>query len=319
MGLSSKKSSSKGTTTNQNTSTATTTPDVPDWIANPTKTVAGNITDLLGQGPGAFAPQTSDLQQSAFENASDLATSPYLEQAGEAFGNIGNVGGQSYSAASVLDGGLDRYYNPFRDQVLNPALADYDEQSGLTRAAQSAQAAKNKAFQGSRYGIQEAATEGQLARGRASTEGGLLDRMYTQAMQAAEADAARRQEAASFSAASAMQAALANQGMDFSKAGGLANLGGLFGSENRANLGVQAGLGGVQTDQQNAIRQYPIQYQGQMEGLLGGLNPELYTGRTVSQSGQSSGTSSQENKSTDFLGGLGQVAQIAALFAPVPH
>lgn len=388
MGLSTKKQTSKGTQTQNTTSaqqsTATTTQNVPDWLKNPTMQIAGNIGGLLNQGPGAFAPQTSGLQKQAFDAAAGLKNSGYLDQAGGALGGLKNVGAQQVGAdqissqqvsatpwssvdaeaASLLDGGLDRYYNPFKDQITNPVLNDYDEQAGMTRAAQAAAAGRNKSFQGSRYGIQEAATEGQLARGRAATEGGLLSDMFKHSTSLASDDSGRRQQvnlanaaaanaAAQSNASMSLQASLANQGSaltaaqsnqganlsagqsnqgatlqadqanqaaQLQRAQQLAALGQTEGSESRANLGLQAGLGGVLTDQENAARQYPIQFQGQMGALLQGLNPSDYIGRTIDSSGTGSGTmtgtSSQTTKSNPSLfEGLGQAAQIAAMFA----
>lgn len=406
MGLSSKKQKTASNTTSntaQNTaSTATTTTSVPDWIKNPTMANASNINAIIGAGAGAYTPQLSDLQKQAFDAAGNLTTSGYLGQAGGVLNNIGDAvynpytsqgytgqgydasgydasgyTAKDYEASSLLDGGLDKYFNPYKDQVLNPVLADYDTQAGQTRAAQAASAAKNRAFQGSRYGVQEAQTEGQLARGRAATEGGLLSDMYGQATGLAATDAAARNQAAAANAAAQNQAAyasagwqnqaaaanaaardqaaafganasnaanaanagwanqaagqnaqgsynasVANQQAALQRAQQLAALGLSEGSEARANLGVQAGLGGILTDFQNAQSQYPIQFAGQMNSLLQGLNPELYSGRTVGQTGTSTGTATGQEQSSSssnngLLSSLGQAAQIAALF-PFP-
>lgn len=316
--MSKKKTKTTSATTSQDNSTSTVTPTVPDWIADPSKQIAGNVQGLLDQGSSAYAPTISGLQQQAFDAAGNLGqgSNSYFNQAGDALSNLGNISADQITAASLLDNGLDRYYNPFKDQVLNPVLADYDQQSGITRAAQAAQAAKGKAFQGSRYGIQEAATEGELARGRSSAEGTLLNQMYSQATSLAEQDAARRQAAALANQQASLQAAQANQAAQLQQAQQLAQLGLSSGSEQRANLGVQAGLGGILTDAQNAIAQYPIQYQQQMAGLLAGLNPSLYTGKTVDSTGTStSNTNSTTTTNPGLLSQLGQAAQIAALFA----
>ena len=321
VGLFSKKSKSttQEASNTSNQSTSTVTPNVPTFISDPTKTIAGNVNTMLGQGADVYAPTTGALQQQAFAQAPTLGqgTNADFTGARTALGGIGDVGAVNADAASLLDGGLDRYYNPFKDQVLNPVLNDYDEQSGMTRAAQSAAAARNKAFQGSRYGIQEAATEGELARGRATTESGLLSDMFKTSTGLAQSDAANRQQVNLANAASANQAAQANRDAQFQKAQQLAALGLSQGGEDRANLGVLAGLGATQTDQQNQQRQYPLQFQQQQEALLAGLNPELYTGKTVDTSGTQAmtGTSSTKNKASDTLGGLGQLAQIAAMFA----
>lgn len=319
MGISSKKQKTTGSSTSNNTSTATTATEVPDWIKTPQMQNAGAIAGLIGAGPGAYAPQISGLQQQAFDSAAGLKNSAYLGQAGQALGQVGDATYKPYEASSLLDGGLDKYFNPYKDQVLNPVLDDYDFQSGQTKAAQAAAAAKNRAFQGSRYGVQEAQTEGALARGRAATEGGLLSDMYGQATGLAATDAGARNQAAAANAQGGYQASVANQQAALQRAQQLAALGMSEGAETRANLGVQAGLGGILTDAQNAQAQYPINFAGQMNGLLGGLNPDLYSNRTVGQTGTSSGTNQSTSVSNPgLLAGLGQAAQIAALFPGFP-
>lgn len=316
MSIFSNKSKTTGTTTQNQSGTTTATSSVPDWIKNPTMQLAGNVSGLLNQGPDAFTPQVSDLQQQGFDAAGKLGPSAYLGQSGEALGGVGDIAADQVSGASLLDGGLDKYYNPFKDQVLNPVMQDYDFQSGQTRAGQAADAARNRSFQGSRYGIQEGQTEGALARGRAATQGGLLSDMYGQATGMAESDAGRRQQASLANQSANLQASSANQNMGLERARQLAGLAGLEGSENRANVGMQAGLGGIQTDAENAIRQYPIAFNSGMEGLLTGLNPELYSDKVINSTGTTTGTSNQTTKnSPSLLSSLGQGAQIAAMFS----
>lgn len=291
-------SSKKTKTTSTDTKNTTIKNEVPDWIQNPQMQVAGNIQGLLNQGSNAFAPGTSDLQKQAFDAAGDLDTGGGgFQGALDALAGVKDI-----TASSLLDGGLDRYYNPFKDQVLNPVLNDYDVGAGKTRASQAADAARNKAFQGSRFGVQEAATEGELARGRATTEGGLLNQMYTSATGLADSDAGRRQSAS-----------LANQQAQLARAQQQAALAQAQQENQRANLGMQAGLGGVLTDQENAASQYPLQFQQQINSLLAGLNPQLYSTQQQNSTGTSSGTTKE---SPGLLGSLGQAAHIASLFMP---
>jgi len=327
MGIFSKKQTTKSTqnTTSNNTSTAT--PNVPTFISKPTEQIAGNIQGLIDQGPGGFTPQVSALQQKSFADAGNLTNSRYLGDAGAALtgtgaGPVGDYSAERASAAGILDNGLEQYYNPFRDQIIDPVMADLDLSADKTRAIQAAAAARNRAFQGSRYGITEGQTEGELARARGSTLSPLLSGMYTQATGMAEADTGRRQQVNLANQAAGNRASevnqsnqQANRAAEFQRAQQLAALGLAEGGESRANLGVQAGMGAAQTDQENAIRQYPIQYQQQMSQLLAGLNPELYTGKTITSSGTETGSGTSTTKASDLLGTLGQGAQIAALFA----
>jgi hypothetical protein len=316
-----KTSSSKSDTSQVEHSTATTQQNVPDWLLDPAKSYASSVQGIMGQGPGAFTPQISDLQKQAFAGAGKLTTSPYFDQAGSAINGVGDVSADNIHGESLLDN-LSAYETPYKQSVLNPVLDDYDYQSGQTRAAQAAAAARGNAFGGSRYGVQEAQTEGNLARGRASAEGQLLDQMFNTSTGLSMADADRRQSAAGANQSANLQAALANQSAGLQKASLLQGLGAAQGSEERANLGVQAGLGGVQTDAENAQRQYPLQFASQTGGLLNKLNPADYSGRTVTSDGTTSGTtnsSGTETSSQGLLSDLGQVAKIASLFMPVPH
>ena len=292
--------SSKKTTTDQHqTSNQTTTPDVPDWLLNPAQNLAGQLGGLLGQSPSTFAPGASDLQKQSIAGASNLTTSPRYGEAATAVGNVGDVQGQS-----VLDN-LGSYETPYRDSVLNPVLADYDANSANTRAAQQAAAAKGGAFGGSRYGVAQANTEDQLARGRASTEGTLLNNLYTQATGLSEADTARRQAAM-----------MANQQTGIQKAGLLANLGAAEGADNRANVTLQGQIGEDATNIENQAKQYPLQYQAQLESLLSGLNPSMFTGSTQTGVQDSHGTQTVSDPTGQLLQGLGSAAQIASLFTP---
>ena len=301
--------SSKKQTTDS-TSTKTTTPNVPDWFTQPTTTEAGNVTSLINQGAGAYTPGISDLQTQATNAAGNLTTSPYYQQAADQLGSVGNVSADQVKGESLLDN-LDAYYNPFKQQITDPVLADYDTQSGLTRAAQSAAAAQGGAFGGSRYGVQEAQTEGQLARGRAATEGGLLQNMFTESTNLSGQDAARREQASISNQSANLAASQANQAAGLQKASILAGLGTSSDADTRSNLQLQAGLGGVQTDAENAIKQYPLTYAAQTEGLLAGLNPSLFTGST--QTGTEHSTQTTDPGLLDYLG---SAAQIGSLFVP---
>lgn len=292
--MSSKKTTD--TTQNQN-STSTTTPNVPDWLLNPAQTVAGQFGTLLGGNASDYTPQTSALQQGAFNAAPNLSTSPDL---GAAAGMVS--GAQPVHGSSLLTN-LSSYYNPFESAVMDPTMAAFDQQAGMTTAQQEAQGAQSQAFGGSRYGIQQAQTAGQLALARAQTQGGLLNDMYGQAVTASNEDAGRQQ-----------QADLANQSSNLTGAGLLANIGQDTDASHLANLNAQDVLGSQETAQNNTAAQYPLTYQTQLESLLQGLNTGQYSGQTTDASGTSN-THETQTSDPGVLGALGTAAQIAALFA----
>jgi hypothetical protein len=256
--------------------------------------MAGQVSALTGQGPAAYTPQMSAEQQQAIQSGMNLGMPAAYGQAGDTLNNVPNVQGQS-----VLDN-LSSYYNPYESSVINPVLQQYDYQAGQTRAAQAAQAAAGGAFGGSRYGVQEANTEGQLAMGRASTQGGLLNQMYGQAAGMSAQDAANRQAAM-----------LANQNAALQKGGLLTNLGAQEAQTQGRNVELQDTLGGQATELQNQQRQYPLQYQAQLESLLQGLNPALFTGQSTSGTGTENSTSSTVSN-PGLLASIGQGLSIAS-------
>jgi hypothetical protein len=292
--------SSKKSTTSSSTGTqsSTSTPNVPDWISSRAQHMAAMTGGIMAAGSDAYTPGESALQSQAVNNAGNLGLSSAYGQASDTLGNLPQVTGQS-----VLDN-LSSYYNPFQSQVLNPVLADYDYQAGQTRAQQAAQAAAGGAFGGSRYGVQEAQTEGDLARGRASTEGNLLNQMYTQATGLSAQDAANRQAAQT-----------SNQNAALQKAGLLTNLGSTQDASSRANVALQDQVGSQQTDLENAIKQYPLQFQAQIESLLQGINPSMYVGQS-SYGTDTTNSNTTQTSDPGVLGGLGMGLQALSMFNP---
>lgn len=301
MGKSPKKTTTKDSNSTSNTDYTAQTDasqtgqqrvDVPDWLLNPAQKQASAIGGIMDQGPGAFTPQLSDLTKQAAQGIGGLDTSgKAYDDARAAYGAIGDVG--DMKASSLLEG-LEGYYNPFKDQITNPVLNDFDVNSGKVRAAQAATGARG-AFGGSRFGIREGETEGNLARGRAATEGGLLNQMYDTSTRLSGEDAGRRQSAA----AANQQAAISNQSAAMQKAQQLASLAQASGADTRANLGMQAQFGGQMGDFENAQRQYPIEFAGQTGGLLAGMNPGQYFGQSSEGTSASNTTGNQSTVGTE--------------------
>lgn len=290
--------SDKKTTSTSNTtqsSTGTTTPNVPDWLLQPAQTLAGSLGNLVAAGPGAMTPTESALQKQATTSAAGLTTSPQFGQATDMLTGNAPVQGQS-----LLDG-LQNYYNPFEAAVIDPQLANYDQQAGMTRAAQSAKEASTGAFRGSRAGVAEGQTEGQLAMGRSTLLGGLLNDAYGQATTLSGADADRRQAAAT-----------GNADRNVTSAGLLASIGAQSGAQALANEQAQATQGQAQTNIDNTIGQYPISQQAELEGLFQGLDPALFTGQNITSNGTSN-TNGTSTTSGGTLDALAKIAQAAAM------
>jgi hypothetical protein len=293
-------------------STQTSTPNVPTWISDPAQAMAKQVAAFTDQGPGAFTPGISDLQKQANAGASGLTSSPYYKEAADSLGNVGNVTADQVTGQSLLTG-LSDYETPYRDQVLNPVLNDFDANAGVQKAAQAAAAARNSAFSGSRYGVLDAQSNDMLGRARSSTEGTLLDRLFTQATGLSADDANRRQGAMISNQGANLQAGIANQGAALSKSQLLAGLGSSQGADARANVALQGDIGAAATAAENEAKQYPLKFAAQNEALLQGIDPRMFTGSTTT--GVSHGTEKQ-TEDPGLLDYIGKAAQVAALFVP---
>lgn len=210
---------------------------------------ATNMAQQAGNaGPNLAGP--ANTAQAATYQAPQLGNAATydpvkLAQAVQATGqgyNATNANAVDASSQSLLDN-LSAYQNPYTSQVVDATLSDFDENSGRLRAQQAAQAAKAGAFGGSRYGIREAQTEGELARGRASTQAGLLDQAFKTAAGLSADDANRRQQVSLFNAGNQTGVNLANAGA--------ANQASAFG----ANAGNQASLANQAAQNQFALQQ----------------------------------------------------------------
>jgi hypothetical protein len=204
--------------------------------------------------------------------------------------NATNAAATSANAASLLDN-LPAYQNPYQQQVVSAALADYDNNAAQQRAALEARGARTGAFGGSRFGIAEGQMEGDLARGRASLEAGLLDQGFNTAAGLSQSDAGLRQQAnlfnaqndtgiSQFNASSANSRAVAQAGYDMQ-----AQLANQSASDAAAQYGAQSQYeAGLQNAQLGAARD---QLQAQLQAQAGAQNAAAQTQNSQFNSGQS--------------------------------
>ncbi len=114
-------------------------------------------------------------------------------------GPTANATASDASAQSLLTG-MSNYQNPFNNEVTSRALQDFDMDAERTRARQMAEGARAGAFGGSRFGIAQAQTEGELARARGSLDAGLRAQGFDTAAALSGQDAGRRQDTSLFNA-----------------------------------------------------------------------------------------------------------------------
>lgn len=106
-----------------------------------------------------------------------------------------------------------KYQSPYTKNVVNAAMADFDDFAGRQEAELAARGAKAGAFGGSRFGIAEAELQGQLSRGRNTQLSGLLDQGFRTAASLSGQDADRRQQVSLNNAQATNARALAQAGL----------------------------------------------------------------------------------------------------------
>jgi hypothetical protein len=126
---------------------------------------------------------------------------------------------------------LSAYTNPYQQQVIDRTIAEINRQGDLARNQLAAQGVGARALGGSRFGVQSAELDRNLADSRARALAQLNAQNYTQALQTAQTafeNQQRRQQAQS------------------GLYGGIASLYGALGQQQAGIGGQQAGIGGQQ-------------------------------------------------------------------------
>jgi hypothetical protein len=282
---------------------------VAPWLAQGYQDYASQIGNYANTDSSSYVAGQSDLQGTAFSGAQNLGGwQNFLNKASDATTGVANAGpntaqGTTSDGVSIL--GMDRgaFTNPYTNDVVNTTLAGFDKNAGGVRAAQDALAAKNHAFGGSRFGIQAAETEGNLARERAASEAGLRDAGFNQATAAMQAEANRAQQNNQFNAGQGQQLNQFNAGqMDQDQARQLqaaqlmANFGSMSGDQGRADVATQLGAGEVQhqldQDQLNALPDWLKS----IGAMYGSIPTGAFT--SMNTTGNSTGTGSTTGKTS---------------------
>lgn len=274
---------SKKTKTTQNT---VTTPTNPEWVTQPTQALAGRIGGLSSIDPKSLVAPVSEREQAAFARTDGLGVD------NEWFDKALAGSAPQVQSASLLEN-LESYMSPYRRDVVDSALADFDYGAGQTRAQQDLELAGSGAFGGSGSAITRSMTEDALTRGRANTSATLLDEMFKTGANISSQDAQRRQAASE-----------ANAGLSMQHTAQLADL--MFGRDanERANIASQAGAGAIEREVDQQGRMAPYTALGLESGLLGSLPLNLFHGQTSNTTATS--------KTSDPMGALGSLAMMAA-------
>ena len=190
------------------------------------------------------------------------------------------VNAPNMSAAQTSQADIDRFFNPYTDQVIDTSLADIDRARQMQANQAAAQAQAAGAFGGSRGALMEAEIGRNALDQSARTAGDLRRQGFTQAAQLAQQDVSRRQQANQLNAQQMLQAALANQqagltagqaNMQAQLSAALANQGSMD-AANQFNLGQD--LAAQQANQQMGLMAAQNALSGASQ--LAGLGQDAY-------------------------------------------
>lgn len=274
----------KTTTQATETSRSVTTPTQPEWVSTLAQGLGRGIQRLGDWHPGGYAAPTSGLERQAAEGAAGLST-------GEGETPFARPGPQ-VQGASLLDN-LSAYYNPYRDQVTQAALADYDAEAARTRAAQDLSLAQQSAFRGSGAALTRSLTESELARARSAQQAKLLQDMFVTSAGLAGQDADRRQQASQANAQLARQDAQARAQFALDQD-----------ANRRANIAAQSSLGQQLRAADQAQRQAPYDALGRQVDMFSGLPLNLFQGQIAETNGSRTGSETTSDYSLGQIGSL---------------
>jgi hypothetical protein len=272
-------SKSNSSSTSDTQFNSATTPVVPQWASDLTQNLAGHVGGLVDTDPQSLVAPANYWQNLAANNAASLSGSPWnFDAAADLTRNVAQDDTPSISAH------IGEFLNPYLNGVVNSTAADLDANAGRVRAQQALDLARSGAFGGSGAALTQSATEGELARARATTLSGLKSQAYSQAVSAATAQAQLQQQQ------QAQRLAAANQ------LGGLSTA---YDANQRGNIAAQQSLGDDLRGVSQAQDQAPFTSTQQLVAMLQGLPIGLFSGSTSSgtQSTQAKGTNTNVNAS----------------------
>ena len=321
-----------GSKTKQTTqSTRTSTPNPEQWVRDSVQQTNARVNDLTAGDPQSFVAGPSALQEQAFQRAGTLGQNRAqqgLRAAAAAGGLMGMLsapqstlaGDPSRVEAASLLQNLERYQNPFQEQVVQNTMARAQEEAARQMARAQAQGAAAGAFGGSRFGLQQALLGAEQQRNIGDLVGQLNQRGFEVATSLSGQDAARRQAAAESNAAAANQFALQNMAEQnamarfaeqqrLANAGLLGQLSSQMGDEERANAGLVADLGNVQRGIAQERASAPLTLADALTSIQARQPYGMFVGQTE--------TGSSTTNQTSNPGLLGALTGAASLFAPM--
>ena len=192
---------------------------------------------------------------------------PYIQQGGQMMQQGANY---------LTPGGIQQFYNPYEQDVVQQTMQDMREQNQQQGMANRGRAVSSGAFGGSRGRLMEQERERSFGRGMMEGVGGIRSQGYGQAMQGAQAAG---------QGLGTMGRAFGQLGMTGQQ--GLMNQMGTMNQMGQTGRNIQNQMYGAQYDAANRMAQEPWQRMGQWGGMMQSMMPQ--TG-AVSSFGAAAGT-----------------------------
>jgi hypothetical protein len=296
-------SASKSSGTSNTQTNSTTTPNVPDWLQSQVQGQSQSISALAGANPQSYVPGASALQQAGAATATPLASS-YVPTATSAVQGL-DLGVAGSAAPTVRSqsaaAGVDKWMNPFTQDVVNTSAADFDHNAAIQHAQRTLDAANSGAFGGSGAAIAQSEGDDASNRARATLLSGLRNTAFDTAASNSQQDAARAQAASSQNATMAQN----QEGLQLQAGQNIVNNATGADANSRANVSSLFAAGDDQRNVQQQQAQAPLDLQAWANSQFGTLPAGMFVGSTTN------GTSNNQTTGTS-LGLKGSVA------GPVP-
>jgi hypothetical protein len=219
---------SKGSSGSSGTQTQTSQTNLPDWITSAGKQ---NLANSYGVAQNMMGPYSGEryagMTPGAVADVGALQNSVGGANGGYDLAQSTLAGLQGFSPSMVNPGSiagtdLSGYMNPFASAVINPALQALDRQRLQAQNTNGDQALSQKAFGGSRQGVQEGVTNAMSAANAGQLVSGLQMQNFTNAQQMANQDIATNLAGQQAN----QQAQLAGAGLNLNAANSGANVAG---------------------------------------------------------------------------------------------
>ena len=237
------------------TQTTVSANNLPQWVTNAGMT---NLNQSYNVAQNMLGPYTGDRVAGMTPGANGLiaalmgtvgSSAPAYGVAQSALSGLTNFGMPQVNPGSVAQTDLSAYMNPFTSSVINSGMQAIDTMRQQALNSNADQAVSQKAFGGSRQGVQEGVTNAAAAMQAGNLASQLGMQNFQQAQAQANADLDRN-----FSGQIANQnAAATGAGIGLSAANGLANVAGM--GQNSLMQQIMGALQGQQLLQGNTQAQ----------------------------------------------------------------